>query len=110
MKILLDECVTKQLKKELLAYEIFTVVELGLSGIRNGKLMTYCVENEFDILLTIDKNLAYQQNLSLYSLSIVVLNCTTSKFEELLEFMPSFKKKVMTFEKQRSYLLDKEIE
>ena len=55
MKILLDECVTKQLKKYLAAFEVFTVRELGLGGIKNGKLMTYCVENSFDILLTIDK-------------------------------------------------------
>jgi len=59
MKILLDECVTKRFKKHLEEFEVFTVRELGLSGVKNGKLMTYCVENNFDILLTIDKNLMY---------------------------------------------------
>jgi predicted nuclease of predicted toxin-antitoxin system len=63
MKILLDECVTKRLKKYLEEFEVSTVRELALSGIKNGKLMNYCVENKFDILLTIDKNLMYQQNL-----------------------------------------------
>ena len=66
MKILLDECVTKRLKKYLEEFEVFTVRELGLSGIKNGKLMTYSVENQFDILLTIDKNLMHQQNLDKY--------------------------------------------
>ena len=70
MKILLDECVTKHLKKHLEEYEIFTVIELALSGIKNGKLMTYCSENGFDILLTIDKNLMFQQNLDKYPVSI----------------------------------------
>lgn len=55
MKILLDECVTKRIKKHLEEYEVFTVRELGIGGIKNGALMTYCVKNRFDILLTIDK-------------------------------------------------------
>ncbi|OYU95374.1 MAG: hypothetical protein CFE21_09495 [Bacteroidetes bacterium B1(2017)] len=57
MKILLDECVTKRLKIHLNEFDVYTVNELNLSGIKNGKLMTYCTENGFDILLTIDKNL-----------------------------------------------------
>jgi len=52
MKILLDECVTKNLKKYLEEFEVFTVRELELCGIKNGKLMTYSVENKFHILLT----------------------------------------------------------
>ena len=91
MKILLDECVTKRLKKYLEEFEVFTVRELELSGIKNGSLMTYCVGNKFDILLTIDKNIMHQQNLDKYPVTIVVLNCFTSKIEELITFLPSFK-------------------
>lgn len=74
MKILLDECVTKHLKPHLNEFEVFTVREMNWSGIKNGKLMSLCVENGFDILLTIDKNLQYQQNLEKYPVTIVVLN------------------------------------
>ena len=107
MKILLDECVTKRLKKHLYEYEVFTVRELELSGIKNGKLMTYCFENGFDILLTIDKNLTFQQNLDKYPLTIVVLNCYTSKIEDLIEFLPSFKLQVSELEKHKVYVIDK---
>jgi predicted nuclease of predicted toxin-antitoxin system len=55
MKILLDECVTKRLKRYLAEYEVFTVRELGLGGAKNGMLMRYCTDNNIDILLTIDK-------------------------------------------------------
>ena len=65
-------------------FEVSTVRELGLGGIKNGKLMTYCAENNFDILLTIDRNLIFQQNLDKYPITIVVLNCFTSKIEELV--------------------------
>ncbi len=107
MKILLDECVTKRLKNHLAEFEVFTVSELELSGIKNGKLMIYCVENNFDILLTIDKNLMHQQKLDKYPVTIVILNCFTSKIEELITFLPSFKLQIKGLEKYRSYIIDK---
>ena len=106
MKILLDECVTKRLKTYLEEFEVFTVRELGLSGIKNGKLMTYCVEHNFDILLTIDKNLMFQQNLENYPLTIVVFNSYTSKLDELITFLPAFKSQADTFEKHQAYIID----
>jgi predicted nuclease of predicted toxin-antitoxin system len=107
MKILLDECVTKRLKAHLEEFEVFTVRELGLSGIKNGKLMAYCTENNFDILLTIDKNLMFQQNLDKYSVIIVVLNSITSKIDELITFLPSFKHQIILLQKHRAYIIDK---
>ncbi len=107
MKILLDECVTKRLKRHLEEFEVWTVRELNLSGIKNGKLMTYCSENSFDILLTIDKNLMYQQNLDKYPVTIIVLNSFTSKIEELVTFIPSFKSQISQLEKHNAYIIDK---
>ncbi len=107
MKILLDECVTKQLKKYLEEFEVFTAREMGLSGVKNGKLMTYCADHDFDILLTIDKNLMHQQNLNKHPFTIVVFNCFTSKIEELITFLPSFKLQVGTLQKYQAYLIDK---
>lgn len=63
MKILLDECVTKKLKRSFTEHKVFTVRELGWSGLKNGSLMKEAIANNFDILLTIDKNIGYQQNL-----------------------------------------------
>jgi predicted nuclease of predicted toxin-antitoxin system len=107
MKILLDECITKRLKNHLTEFEVFTIRELNLSGIKNGKLMTYCVENNFDVLLTIDKNLMYQQNLDKYPLTIAVLNSVTSKIEELITFLPSLKLQINSLEKHKAYIIDK---
>jgi predicted nuclease of predicted toxin-antitoxin system len=107
MKILLDECITKHLKLYLNEFDVLTVRELNLSGIKNGKLMTFCSENNFDILLTIDKNLMFQQNLEKYHVSIVVLNSRTSKIEELITFLPNLKNRIQSFEKHQAYLLKK---
>ena len=62
MKILLDECVTKKLKAYLPNHEVYTVSNKRWNGLFNGKLMTKCVEDNFDILLTVDKNILYQQS------------------------------------------------
>ena len=107
MKILLDECVTKKLKIYLPEYEVFTVREMEWGGIENGKLMSLCVENKFDILLTIDKNLIFQQNLEKYELTIVVLNSQTSKIDELVLFLPAFKSQVNSLEKHKAYIIEK---
>lgn len=107
MKILLDECVTKRFKKHLSQYEVFTVAEKGWSGIKNGALLKLCSENAFDILLTIDKNLVFQQNVSKHPVTIVILKTRTSKIEELVTFLPSFNSQLNTFQKFRAYLIEK---
>ncbi len=106
MKILLDECVTKQLKIYLEEFEVYTVREMEWGGIKNGKLMSLSVENNFDILLTIDKNIQYQQNLDNYPLTIVILNSLTSKVEELINFLPQLKQQIAQFEKHKAYFID----
>ncbi|HEX5153956.1 MAG TPA: hypothetical protein VFW07_21065 [Parafilimonas sp.] len=107
MKILLDECVTKRLKPYLAEFEVFTVSEMNWNGVKNGKLMSLCIDNGFDLLLTIDKNLMHQQNLGKYKLTIAVLNSSTSKIEELILFMPSFKEQVDKLEKYKAYIIEK---
>jgi hypothetical protein len=107
MKILLDECVTKRLKPHLEEFEVFTVSEMKWNGIKNGQLMSLCVDNNFDLLLTIDKNLMFQQNLDRYQLTIAVLNSQTSKIEELVLFIPSFKSQANKLEKQKAYIIEK---
>lgn len=95
------------LKNHLEEFETFTVRELNLSGIKNGKLMVFCCENQFDILMTIDKNLMFQQNLEKYPVTIIVLNFISSKVEELIQFIPSFKSQISLPESHKAYLIDK---
>lgn len=106
MKILLDECVTKRLKRYLPNHETFTVTEMGWSGLKNGKLMSKAVENSFDILLTIDKNLSFQQNLKNYLLSVVILNTATSKLEDILLLLPQFFERIEEYKKGKAYLIE----
>lgn len=103
MKILLDECVTKHLKPYLKSHQVLTVRELGWSGVKYGQLKTLCVENEFDILLTIDKNFQHQQNLNKYPVTIIIFNSYSSKVEELIEFLPEFELQLPSYQKYQAY-------
>jgi len=107
MKILLDECVTKHLKAKLLPHEVSTVREMGWSGIKNGRLMTLCAENNFDILLTIDKNLQYQQNLSKYPIAIVIIDTNSADISELNNFVPILLNQIHSFEKHKAHVVAK---
>ncbi len=62
MKILLDECLNWRLKREFESHEVFTVQDMGWSGITNGELMAKASEQSFEVFVTINKNLPFQQN------------------------------------------------
>lgn len=72
MKVLLDECTPRVVKKRLPAHDISTVQEMGWAGIKNGELLTLA-EPQFEVFITTDKNLRYQQNLSQRKLAFVLL-------------------------------------
>lgn len=72
MKILLDESVPRLVKRRLPELDISTVQKMGWSGTKNGDLLDLA-DAEFEVFVTSDKNLRYQQNLSRWSLGVIVL-------------------------------------
>ena len=85
MQILIDECLPKKLKQELVGHSVFTVQEKGWSGMKNGELLSRA-ENEFDVWLTADQNIESQQNLNRFDIAVVVLVAPQNKLEVLLPF------------------------
>ena len=71
MKILIDESLPRYLRRVLAGHEVQTVQEMGWGGVKNGPLLTLA-ESNFDIFLTADKNLRYQQNLAERRLAVIV--------------------------------------
>jgi hypothetical protein len=84
MRILLDECAPRPLKRELADYEIRTVVEMGWSGKKNGELLWLMNQEGFTVLLTTDQNLRYQQNLQQASVAVVVLVARSNRLPDLV--------------------------
>ena len=72
MTILLDENIPHLLKRLLSEFEVTTVQEIGLSGTKNGALILF-IDGTYDVLITADKNLKYQQNLATRRVAIIEL-------------------------------------
>ncbi len=88
MRILLDECAPRPLRRELKDYEIRTVAEMGWSGKKNGELLKLMTEASFTILLTTDQNLRYQQNLQQAGVAVIVLVAPSNRLPDLIPLMP----------------------
>lgn len=88
MKVLIDECLPKKLKREVDAEFVRTVPEMGWAGTVNGALLRLA-EDEFGVLLTNDQNLEHQQNLKKFDLAVVVLVAPTNDIEDLRPLMPA---------------------
>ncbi len=80
--ILLDECLPRKLKFELSPHTALTVTEVGWPGVRNGALLRLA-EGEFDLFLTVDRNLRHQQNIADYDIAIIVVTAKNNKVETL---------------------------
>lgn len=87
MRVLVDECAPKALKSFLTGHghECRTVHEAGWSGKQNGELLALA-EPVFDVLLTLDTNLRYQQNLTGRKIAILVLLARTNRLIDLREY------------------------
>ena len=87
MHILLDEPLPRRLISELTGHTVSTVTDQGWSGLENGELLHAAV-GQFDVFLTADQNLEYQQNLSELALSVVVLVAHNNKLETIRSLIP----------------------
>ena len=90
MRVLIDECTPRALKRHLIkeGHVCSTVQEAGWSGKKNGELLSLA-ETDFDVLVTVDTNLRYQQNLSGRRIAIVVLRSSSNRLEHLRQYFPA---------------------
>ncbi|HEX8734549.1 MAG TPA: DUF5615 family PIN-like protein [Pyrinomonadaceae bacterium] len=85
MKILLDECIDRRFARELIDYEVKTVPQMSWAAKKNGELMLLA-EAEFDVFITVDRNLSFQQNLPKYDIAVVVLRAKSNRLIDLQPF------------------------
>jgi hypothetical protein len=87
MKLLLDECVTHDLKSDLVGHDVFTVVEAGFSGLENGELLR-AASKDYDVLITVDRNLPFQQNISSLQIAVLILVGPGITYADLRPLVP----------------------
>lgn len=89
MRILLDECVPRPFRRELAGHDVRTIREMGWAGKKNGELLVLMAGAGFEVLLTVDQNLRYQQNLATAGVAVVVMVAPSNRLADLLPLVPS---------------------
>lgn len=88
MRLLLDECVPRPLKRDLVGHEVEHVVDMGWSSMRNGALLALMLAGRFEALLTVDQSLEFQQNVRASGIGVVVVIARTNRLKELRPLIP----------------------
>ena len=89
MRVLLDENLPRKLKWRFDA-DTMTVPERGWGGIKNGQLLNLAA-SEFDVMLTMDRGIEYQQNLNGIDLCLMVLSASSNDIDDLMPLVPKIK-------------------
>jgi hypothetical protein len=88
MRAFLDECVDWRLAREITGHEVITARQMGWTSIKNGELLTLASQ-QFDVFVTVDRNLSFQQNLAMLNIAIIVLQARRNRLTELKPLIPS---------------------
>jgi predicted nuclease of predicted toxin-antitoxin system len=86
MRILIDECVDWRILRDLTDYEAKTVKQLGWENVDDGELLSLGAR-EFDVLLTVDKDLPREQNIANFDIAVVVLRGRTTRLLDLRQLL-----------------------
>ena len=93
MRILLDEDLPRRLGTLLTGHQPETVPRSGWSGVKNGKLLALAA-TKFDVFLTMDQNIEFQQNLTTLPIAILVVEALSNRMEHLQPLVPEILKEL----------------
>jgi predicted nuclease of predicted toxin-antitoxin system len=105
MRVLLDECVPKKLKREIIGHDVKTVAEMKWAGTKNGALL-HLASNEFDVLLTVDQGFSYQQNFINLPISIVIIKTHSNDINYLRGKIPAVLQVLTTIQSRQLVQID----
>lgn len=88
MKVFLDECVDWRLARDIVGHDVKTARQMGWTTVKNGALLTLASQH-FDVFVTVDRNLSFQQNLDSFSVAVVVLRAKSNRLADLKPLVPS---------------------
>lgn len=87
MRVLLDECLDRRLARQIVGHEVKTVPQMGWAGIKNGELLRLA-QDQFDVFVTADRNLSFQQPLPQFNIAVIVLQAPTNRLRDLRPLVP----------------------
>jgi hypothetical protein len=104
-KVLLDENMPVKLKNKLIGYEVYTVRDKKWNSLKNSSLLAKAEENKFDVFITTDKNLPFQQNIAKLSLAVVILDIVLLKWSHIEPIIPRIIEVLPTVENGKAYIV-----
>ena len=87
MRVFLDECIDWRLSRDLIGHEVKSARQMGWTAIKNGELLALVAE-AFDVFVTVDRNLAFQQNVASVRVAVVVLRAKSNRLADLRTLVP----------------------
>ena len=105
MKILLDENIPIKLKGRLSDFDVYTVRDMNWDGFKNGELLKEAIKKGFDILITTDKNLQYQQNIRQFNLGIMILDVLLLKWSIIEPLIPKIIENIPLMKKRKLLII-----
>ena len=88
MRVLLDECIDWRLSRDIVGHDVKTAHEMSWASIKNGELLALAAQH-FDVFVTVDRNLSFQQNLTSIPIAVVILHAKTNRLADLLRLVPA---------------------
>ena len=88
MGILIDECMDERFRNALPGHDCQTARYAGLAGLKNGELLTAAETAGFEVFLTVDQGIEYQQNLLTRKLAVIILGAKSNRLKDLLSLAP----------------------
>ncbi|MBM2816244.1 MAG: hypothetical protein HW421_3006 [Ignavibacteria bacterium] len=105
MKILLDENIPINLKRELSDFEVFTVRDMNWDSYKNGDLLKSAIQSGFNVLITTDKNLQFQQNIKKFKIAVIVLDVLLLKWSYIEPLLPHIIELLPNVENGQIYII-----
>ncbi len=105
MTILLDHCLPKRLRRSLAGYAVTTAREMRWEEIGNGELLSLA-EEQFDMFLTIDKGIKYQQNFTGRNIAVITFRAANNRIDTLIPLMPQALALLSNVEPGRVYVVE----
>ncbi|TMH90509.1 MAG: hypothetical protein E6H42_13710 [Betaproteobacteria bacterium] len=87
MKVFVDECVDWRLARDIVGHEVKTARQIGWSTIENGEPLALAAK-EFDVFITVDRNLSFQQHLPAFTIAVIVLRAVSNRLADLQPLVP----------------------
>lgn len=87
MNIFLDECIDWRLSREIISHDVKTARQMGWTTIKNGELLVLAAEH-FDVFVTVDRNLAFQQSIVALQIAVIVLRAKSNRLGDLKPLVP----------------------